>query len=122
MEVLRGDQGWGDQQEGESRLGHMVPLQQVCGRGREQSLWKSRKSPDGVTWVRSSRCVGGRGSKVCGGVGNPLMGSHGSAPAGVWAGEGGFQLLLALNQSLWRNKKSPSIPVVSVSKKHSSAQ
>ena len=51
------------------------------------------------------------------------MGSHGSAPAGVWAGEGDLnQLLLALNQSLWRSRKSPSIPVVSVSKKHSSGQ
>ena len=34
MEVLMVDQGWADQQEGESPWDHMGLLQQVCRHGR----------------------------------------------------------------------------------------
>ena len=44
MEVLRGDQGWEDQQEGESPWAHMDPLQQVCGWERVISAVISSKS------------------------------------------------------------------------------
>ena len=94
-----------------------------------QSLWRSRKSPDGLTWVCSSRCVGGGGGfQLLLALNQSLLRSRKSPDGLTWVcssrfvGGGGDlnQLLLAL--SLWRSKKSPSIPVVSVSKKHSSAQ
>ena len=51
------DQGWADQQEGESPWGHMGLLQQVCG------------------WERGISAVISPKSKFGGGVGNPSKGS-----------------------------------------------